>query len=141
MILLPAGLLLGVACSVAPVPPTAGPSGSVDAPAVVVPPEIAGRWSGSGEGPTPPDGGYAIGWRVDLEVVGDQYVRTGYPPWEERATVTRIEREGSEFRLYLTGHVQNGSPVPDGAVTLTRSDDGSLTVGTFRLHQAAPPVE
>ena len=109
-----------------------GPSG-VLATKVAVPTELAGAWRVEGQ-LEDQDGNPGMSWMIEIELADGSYVRTGYPPWTERATIQKIEREGRRFDVHVTDHVSNGSDVPDGVVTLELSEDGSqVTLGQHTL--------
>ena len=92
-----------------------------------MPAELAGSWYASGR-----EGKFR--WMVRLELQNGRFERTGYPRWEEHATVIRIEREGLTVRLQLTGHVRNGTEMPDDVLILELSGDGQrLRMGGLEL--------
>ena len=112
-----------------PVPvPSPAASSTAEPDAVVIPDELAGVWVASGrEG--------RMSWRIVLKLQDNRLERTGYPPWQEHATVTRIERDGSTFRLHLTAHQRNRAEVPDGVLELS-IDGRRLRMGQNELTRA-----
>jgi hypothetical protein len=112
VLLLSAGLLMAAA------PP------STSTPPVRVPAALEGTWETSGQGPDAPDGTPGMGWSIELELKGDVYRRAGYPEWEERARISRVQRDGRTFRLTLVEHTRNGDTVTGEATTLVLSEDG-----------------
>ena len=130
--LLGAGLWMA-ACSAAPTGSPVAPAPTREAPAttetatVSIPDVLQGNWSASGEVPGP-NGEPGLGWDMQVQVQDGKYVRTGYPAWDEHATIVRIERDKQLFTLHLTAHVRNGDAVADGVVTLTLSEDGTTLV-------------
>lgn len=101
---------------------------------MTIPDALAGSWSASGQGPTSPDGTPGMSWVVELELKGTRYHRTGYPHWEETATITRLERKDTTYTLHVTEHVRNEAALPDGTISLTLSADGkNLTLENWTL--------
>ena len=91
---------------------------------VSVPPELTGTWAASGSTPAGPDGESGMSWEMELRLQGDKYVRSGYPDWDERATISRIVKEGRTYRLTLVDHVRNGDEIRGEVVTVVLGPDG-----------------
>jgi hypothetical protein len=126
----------------------AGPTGSPEGPAatqepaatketakVSIPDVLQGSWSASGAVPGP-SGEPGLGWDMQVQLQDGKYVRTGYPAWDEHATIVRIERDKQVFTLHLTDHMRNGDAVVDEVVTLKLSKDGTtLVLDNFKLRK------
>ena len=89
-----------------------------------IPAELEGDWQASGVIGEPSGDDPGMAWLIELHLEGDSFVRTGYPPWDEHATVSSVEQDGNTYRLTLTDHERNGETVEGEVVTLVLSDDG-----------------
>jgi len=106
---------------------------------VVVPGELAGKWVAYSEESEDSNGEPEPGWSVELVLRGDSFYRTGYPPWEERATISTLERSENTYRLTLVDHVANGEKEEGQTVVLVLSADRKqLTYGRFALSREGP---
>ena len=100
-----------------------------------IPDVLRGSWPASGEVPGP-NGEPGLGWDIQVQLQDGKYIRTGYPAWDEHATIVRIERDQQLFTLHLIDHVRNGDAVADGVVTLALSEDGTtLVLDNFKLQK------
>ncbi|MCA9566007.1 MAG: hypothetical protein KC561_21065, partial [Myxococcales bacterium] len=67
-----------------------------------LPESLIGHWRGS---VAAGDGDFGI--LIELDISPDTFVRTGYPPWDERAKIDSIVVVGDHVTLTVSEHVRN----------------------------------
>ena len=92
------------------------------------PADLHGTWAADGFVPNGPPGSpeasEGISWTFEVSLAPGKLVISGYPPWDETATVTKVERDGETVRLHVVDHVQNDVVMADGVLTMRLTDGG-----------------